>query len=168
MMPSSSTSIVGFAACTSLGYSLESTLAAVGAGLNNFTTTTVPNEFGHATVTVSLVDPDVPRGERLALLIRHGMDDARALVAPHGLQRVPALGGVPSDLTPDEQRIVVTALRQDSALIGGVVWYRHGRARHFVAMAAAKDMIERGGIVVLVAGPTVCVPGRRFPHWSEI
>ena len=34
-----SVSIVGFAGCTSLGYSLGPTLAAMGAGLSNFTDT---------------------------------------------------------------------------------------------------------------------------------
>ena len=74
-----SISIVGFAACTSLGYSLESSLAAMGAGLSNFTNTKVPNEFGHPVVAGPLVDPDAPRGERLAALVRHGLNDVRAL-----------------------------------------------------------------------------------------
>ena len=39
-------SILGFAACSSVGYSLESTLAAMGAGLSNFTETSVGDEFG--------------------------------------------------------------------------------------------------------------------------
>src|SRR5262249_52266105 len=70
MTDRSTVGIVGFGACTSLGYSLESSLAAMGAGLNNFTDTAIPNEFGHATVAASLIDPRVPRGERLVALFR--------------------------------------------------------------------------------------------------
>lgn len=160
MSASASVSIVGFAACTSLGYSLESTLAAMGAGLNNFTNTDVPNEFGRPTVTASLVDPDAPRAERLAILLGHGLADARVLAVPHGLRRVPTLVGVASDLSPDEEQVLQKTLREQPALVGETTWYRYGRASTFAALAAAKDLLERRfhRFAMVVGVDSLCAP----------
>jgi hypothetical protein len=145
-------SIVGFAGCTSLGYSLESTLVAMGAGLSNFTDTPVPNEFGQPTVAASLLDMDVPRGDRLAALVRHGLEDADSLVSRYELRNVPLLVGVPSDLRPDEEELVRTALAEKSPLIGETRWFRQGRASAFAALAAAMTAVGRSHRFVLVAG----------------
>lgn len=162
MIPQSPVSIVGFAGCTSLGYSLESTLAAMGAGLSNFTTTTVPNEFGHAAVAASLVEADAPRGDRLAALLRHGLDDARVLVSPFDLQNLPSLIGVPSDLRPEEQEVVRTALQEKSSPVGNTVLFPQGRASTFAALAAAMDTVARRlHRFVLVAGvDSLCAPAQ--------
>ena len=71
-------SIVGFAACSSVGYSLESSLAAMGAGLSNFTETDVGDEFGQPALAASLVEGR-SRKERLSALVRHALDDAGAI-----------------------------------------------------------------------------------------
>jgi 3-oxoacyl-[acyl-carrier-protein] synthase-1 len=164
MTAPSSVSIVGFAACTSLGYSLESTLAAMGAGLSNFTDTTVPNEFGHAAVAASLVETNAPRGERLATLLSHGLDDTRPLMSRHGLRNVPLLIGVPSDLSPDEQELVRAALRDKDSPIGDIAWFPHGRASTFAALAAAMDIVGRQAhrSVLVVGVDSLCAPAQVY------
>ena len=160
MIGTAPVAIVGFAACTSLGYSLESSLAAMGAGLNNFTNTTVPNEFGHAVVAASLVDGDAPRGERLVTLFRHGLVDAHRLLSRHGLSNLPALIGVPSDLSVDEKEMLRAALEEKPSPIGETAWYPYGRASTFAALAAGMDLIgRRSHRLVLVAGvDSLCAP----------
>lgn len=151
-MPNASVSIVGFAGCSSLGYSFESTLAAMGAGLSNFTDTPVPNEFGQPTVAAALLDMDVPRGDRLAALVRHGLEDVDSLAARYDLRNVPLLVGVPSDLRPDEAELVRTVLTEKSSLIGDITWFRQGRASAFAALAEAMTAVGRSHRFVLVAG----------------
>ena len=156
-----SAAVAGFAACTSLGYSLESTLAAMGAGLNNFTATDVPNEFGHATVAASLFETGGSRRDRLVALLRHGFDDVRALVR-EGLAGVPVLIGVPSDLDADERRAMQTVLREQEPLIGETTWFPYGRASTFAALTAALDMFaRRSERLALVAGvDSLCAPAQ--------
>jgi len=153
-------SIVGFAGCTSLGYSLESTLAAMGAGLSNFTDTAVPNEFGRAAVAASLVETNAPRGERLAALLSHGLDDTRPLMSQHDLRNVPLLIGVASDLGPDEQEMVRAVLRDKDSPIGDTAWFPQGRASTFAALSAAMDIIDRRShpVVLVVGVDSLCAP----------
>jgi 3-oxoacyl-[acyl-carrier-protein] synthase-1 len=159
-----SISIVGFAACTSLGYSLESSLAAMGAGLSNFTNTKVPNEFGHPVVAGPLVDPDAPRGERLAALVRHGLNDVRALLSPLGVESLPLLIGIPSDLSSDERDLLEMALREAPSPIAAVAWFPQGRASTFAALASAMEVVGRQSArFVLVAGvDSLCAPAQVY------
>jgi 3-oxoacyl-[acyl-carrier-protein] synthase I len=154
-------SIVGFAACSSLGYSLESTLVAMGAGLTNFTDTDVPNEFGHPTVAASVVE-GASRGERLAALIGHGLDDASSLAPPHVLSGIPLLVGVPSDLTRTERGLMQTAVEERGSMIGETRWFPYGRASTFAALAAGMDIVANGiHRFALIAGvDSLCAPAQ--------
>jgi 3-oxoacyl-[acyl-carrier-protein] synthase-1 len=149
---SSPVSVVGFAACTSLGYSLESTLAAMGAGLNNFSNTAVANEVGQPAVAASLIELDVPRAARLAALFTHGLRDLEHLLPRDRLTKMPVLIGVASDLTAEEMETMRRAVQKED-LARETAWYPYGRASTFAALAAAKDLIVRGSHpLVLVAG----------------
>jgi 3-oxoacyl-[acyl-carrier-protein] synthase I len=162
MMAAPPVSIVGFAACTSLGYSLEPTLAAMGANLSNFTDTSVPNGFGQPVVAASLIDVDVSRGERLASLLRLGFEDASSLVSRYGLRNVPLLVGLPSDLAPDEEQLLTSALA-DAPFVGDTAWFPQGRASTFAALATAMDVVGRSHRFVLVAGvDSLCAPAEVY------
>jgi 3-oxoacyl-[acyl-carrier-protein] synthase-1 len=162
MTEPTSTSIVGFAACTSLGYSLESSLAAMGAGLSNFTDTNVPNEFGHPAVAASLLDADTVRGARLAALARHGLGDTGSLVSRHGLRNLPLLIGVPSDLSSEEQDVLRIALEEKPSPIGNIAWFPQGRASTFTALAKGIGLLaRRSERFVLIGGiDSLCAPAQ--------
>jgi hypothetical protein len=164
MTETSSVSIAGFAASTSLGYSLEPTLAAMGTGLTNFTESGVPNEFGHAAITASLVDANAPRGERLAMLLRHGLDDARSILPDEGVGALPLLVGVPSDLSPEERELVAAVLAEYSPFVGDVHLLPQGRASAFAALATAKRLVASGARrLVLVGGvDSLCAPAQVY------
>lgn len=147
MVTRASVSIVGFAACTSVGYSLEASLAAMGAGLSNFTDTKVRNPFGEPVVAASLADSDMPRRERLAVLVQHGLDDVRSLMSSRGLRNAPLVVGVPSDLTAGEQEVLQTALQQKP-----LAWFPQGRASTFAALAAAADLLGRKSHRFVIVG----------------
>jgi 3-oxoacyl-[acyl-carrier-protein] synthase I len=163
-MIETSVSIAGFAASTSLGYSLESTLAAMGTGLTNFTESGVPNEFGHATMTASLVEANAPRGERLAMLLRHGLDDARSILTDDGVGALPLLIGAPSDLGADERELAGTVLREYSSFVGDARWLPQGRASTFAALTTAKRLVGSGARrFVLVGGiDSLCAPAQVY------
>jgi 3-oxoacyl-[acyl-carrier-protein] synthase I len=164
MIPFPSVSIVGFAACTSLGYTLESTLAAMGAGLSNFTDTTVPNEFGHPAVAASLIETGAPRSERMAQLVNHGLADTRPLITQHALRNVPLLIGVPSDLSPREQEAVQTVTQGRDSPIGDTAWFPYGRASTFTALATAMELIRREShrFVLVVGVDSLCAPAQVY------
>ena len=159
MTRTSSVSIAGFAACTSLGYSLESTLSAMGAGLSNFTNTAVPNEFGHPAVAASLIQPHVGRSERLVALFEHALEDLERLLPRERLANVPVLIGVASDLTIDE-KATMRRVVQEHGLHGETAWYPYGRASTFAALAAGMEQIAGGSHpLVLVGGiDSLCAP----------
>ena len=138
----------------------------MGAGLNNFTNAAVPNEFGHPATTAAIVDPEAPRSERLATLLRHGLADGRALAEQHGLRRVPTLVGVPSDLSADEESQVQKVLQDQAALVGEVALYRYGRASTFAALAGAKGLLGRGGhrFAIVVGVDSLCAPATVAAH----
>jgi 3-oxoacyl-[acyl-carrier-protein] synthase-1 len=142
--------IVGFAGCTSLGYTLEPTLAAMGAGLSNFIDTGVANRFGPPVTAGALVDIDLPRAERLAALTRIGLADLTALLGAAGLSDAPLLLGVASDLTVQEQAAVQEALESCVVVHPPAGWFPYGRASALVAVAHAATLI-RGGVHTHVA-----------------
>jgi 3-oxoacyl-[acyl-carrier-protein] synthase-1 len=161
MTASDKVSIVGFAACTALGHSLESTLAAMGAGLNNFTQTGVPNEFGHPTVASAALPPGAPRGERLPALLSRAFEDAGRLVGRADARNVPALIGVPADLDRAEQEALGAVVR-DRRWLGETTWFPYGRASTFAALASAIDLLRHASHrLVLVAGvDSLCAPAQ--------
>jgi 3-oxoacyl-[acyl-carrier-protein] synthase-1 len=160
MNEAAAVSIVGFGACTSLGYSLGATLAAMDGGLNNFSDTSVPDEFGHPAVAASLVEPELGRGERIAALVRHGLHDIRLTV--RGLGKLPLCLGVAADLEPDERALLRRALAEQRSVVSDVDWFPHGRASAFAALAAALDMLtSRSHRLVLVGGvDSMCAPAK--------
>jgi hypothetical protein len=156
-------SIVGFAGCTSLGYSLGPTLAAMGAGLSNFTDTGLKTPIDTPVPAASLLGRDLPRAERLRGLVSIGLVDLQALLVTAGVQRVPLMVGLPSDLDDDEQGALRDELGSSSIIQSETARFPYGRASTFAALSRAVDLIERGvhpfiavgGIDSLCSLPTV-------------
>ena len=161
MTAAASVSIVGFAACSSVGYSLESTLAAMGAGLSNFTETDVGDQFGQPALAASLVEGG-SRQERLAALSRHALDDAGVIGLVSRATHVPLFAGVPSDLTADERSVLQAVFAERAPLIAGTQWFPYGRASSFAALAAGIDVVANGAHrFALVAGiDSLCTPAQ--------
>jgi 3-oxoacyl-[acyl-carrier-protein] synthase I len=159
MTTASSASILGFAGCTSLGYSIESSLAAMGAGLANFSDTNIANELGQPATAASLFEADVPRGERLSTLTRYGFADLQPLLSRYGIRRLPVLVGIPADLSPTEQESVRAILHAHPA-VSEIGWFPYGRASTFAALAGAIDALNGGSQrFILVAGlDSLCAP----------
>jgi 3-oxoacyl-[acyl-carrier-protein] synthase-1 len=153
-------SIVGFAGCTSLGYSLGPTLAAMGAGLNNFTDTGLKNPFGTPVMAASLLDRDAPRIERLRRLTGVALVELERLLQAAGVEQAPLMLGLPADLDDAEE----DALRQEFAsspvIRQEMAWFPFGRASAFAALAAASTLIERGSHRFIIVGgiDSLCGP----------
>ena len=160
-MTSSSTpvSIVGFGGCTSLGYSLGPTLAAMGAGLSNFTDTGLKNPFGTAVMAASLLDRDAPRGERLRDLARVALVDLERLLQSAGVRQAPLLLGVASDLDDQEEAALRRELGGSAAIQADIALYPHGGERIF-RLAGALVLLERGAHRFVVVGgiDSLCGP----------
>jgi 3-oxoacyl-[acyl-carrier-protein] synthase I len=156
----SSVSIVGFAGCTSLGYSLGSTLAAMGASLSNFTDTGLKNPFGTSVMAASLINRDVPRIERLRALAAIGLIDLHALLAALGVQYAPLMVGLPSDIDDEEQAALREELRESPIGRPEAAWFPFGRASTFAALAGASELLERGAHKFIVVGgiDSLCAP----------
>jgi len=147
-----STSIVGFAGCTSLGYSLGPTLAAMGAGLSNFTDTGLTTPLAAPVTAASLLGRDLPRVERLRGLVSIGLIDLQALLTVAGIQHVPLMLGLPSDLDDDEQGALRDMLGSSPIIQPESAWFPYGRASAFAALSHAVDLVERGENPFIVVG----------------
>ncbi len=153
MSAAASVSIVGFAGCSSLGYSLGPTLAAMGAGLSNFTDTGLKSPFDTPVMAASLVDRDFPRFERLRALVSFGLADLEALLGAVGVPHAPLMIGLPPDLDDDEQTTLRAELANSPIIQPETAWFPYGRASAFAALARALDLIEGGAHrLVLVGG----------------
>jgi 3-oxoacyl-[acyl-carrier-protein] synthase-1 len=152
--------IVGFAGCTSLGYTLDPTLAAMGAGLSNFIDTGVANRFGPPVTAAALIDLDMPRAERLAALTRIGLADLAALLGVAGLSDAPLMVGVASDLSAREQAAVREALESCVVVHPAADWFPYGRASALLAIAQAATLIRRGVHTHIAVGgvDSLCAP----------
>jgi 3-oxoacyl-[acyl-carrier-protein] synthase-1 len=144
MSPAVPVSIVGFAGCTSLGYSLRSTLAAMGAGLSNFSDTGLKTPFRTPVMSASLLDRDLPRVERLRAMARIALIDLQELLALAGVKQAPLMLGVPSDLDYQEAAALREELAPSPLVPRESAWFRQGRASTFTALAAALGLVERG------------------------
>jgi 3-oxoacyl-[acyl-carrier-protein] synthase-1 len=158
--PAAAVSIVGFAGCTSLGYSLGPTLAAMGAGLNNFGDTGVKTQFGTPVMAASLLDRDLPRIERLRAIASIALVDLQELLAHAGVEKAPLMLGVPSDLDDDEEAALREELARNPIIPRETAWFPYGRASAFPALAAAVGLIERGSHRFIVVGgiDSLCGP----------
>jgi len=145
-------SIVGLAGCTSLGYALAPTLAAMGAGLSNFSDTGLKNPFGTAVMAASLLDRDLPRILRLRGLVAIALIDLRELLAAAGVEEAPLMLGVPSDVDDDEQVAVNEELSKEAFIRSRITWFPHGRASTFPALAGAMHLLERGAHRFVIVG----------------
>ncbi|HJZ74148.1 MAG TPA: hypothetical protein VKE51_20550 [Vicinamibacterales bacterium] len=153
-------SIVGFAGCTSLGYSLGSTLAAMGAGLSNFNDTGLKNPFGTRVMAASLLERDMPRIERLGILADIGLVDFHGLLESAGVHHAPLLLGVPPDLDDGERAVLTEVLSRSRLIQAQTMWFPYGRASTFAALAAASALIERGAHRFIAVGgiDSLCGP----------
>jgi 3-oxoacyl-[acyl-carrier-protein] synthase-1 len=145
-------SIVGFTGCTSLGYTLPQTLAAMGAGLSNFSDTGLKNDFGTTVTAASLLERDAPGHERLATLARIGLAGVQELLGRVGVAQAPLMLGVAADLGEEEAETLRAEVRRSSAVKSQAAWYPYGRASTFVAFAQAAALIERGAHRFIVVG----------------
>jgi 3-oxoacyl-[acyl-carrier-protein] synthase-1 len=152
MKPESPVSIAGFAGCTSLGYSLAATLPAMGAGLSNFADSGIMNLHGTVATTGALLEPELPRIERLAALARVGLVDLRALLQTLAVDHAPFMIGVAPDLSGEEQAALEQELRDSDLVRPTVAWYRYGRASSLLALAHAVDLVGRRAHRLIVVG----------------
>jgi len=163
MTSAASVHIAGFAACTSLGLAIEPALAAMGAGLTNFTDSSVRNVFGEpaAAAQVPGLEPDAPRLGRLEALARLGLEDLAALLAPLRARRVPLLLALPSDLHEDEGRMLQAVFAQSVLVEPTSSWkYRQGRAGSFAALADAAAWLSSDSTKLAIVGgiDSLCAP----------
>lgn len=152
--------VLGFAACTPLGYTLEPSLAAMGANLNNITTSPARALGGEFASASCLVDPLLPREERLAQLLTHGLADLQSLLDLHGLDRAPILLGLPKDLgTSTLNRIDAVQAEAGFPCEEGAR-FEYGRASGFAALASAMQMITRRSHRCVIVGgvDSLCAP----------
>jgi 3-oxoacyl-[acyl-carrier-protein] synthase-1 len=153
-------SIVGFAGCTSLGYSLAPTLAAMGAGLNNFTDTGLKSPFGTSVMGASLLDRDLPRMERLRVMTSIALVDLQDLLTAAGSEQAPLMLGVASDLDDGEEAALRAQLARSPIIPRETAWFPYGRASAFSALAGALSLLERGPHPFIVVGgiDSLCGP----------
>jgi 3-oxoacyl-[acyl-carrier-protein] synthase I len=145
-------SIVGFTGCTSLGYTLPQTLAAMGAGLSNFSDTGLKNAYGTAVSAASLLERDLPGHERLAMLAGIGLIGVQQLLETVGVTHAPLMLGVAANLDDDEATSLRAEVRRSPAVKPESAWYPYGRASAFVAFAQAAALIARGAHRFIVVG----------------
>lgn len=160
MKGTAAVSLAGFAGCTSLGYSLPETLAAMGAGLSNFTDTGLKNNYGTVVTAAALLEHGAPRFERLRVLADIALADVSALLAAVGVADAPLMLGLPGDLDDDEQRTLTEEVRRNRVVGSDVAWFPYGRASTFAALASAADLIRRGVHRFVVVGgiDSLCAP----------
>jgi 3-oxoacyl-[acyl-carrier-protein] synthase I len=132
----------------------------MGAGLSNFADTGLKTPFGTQVSAASLLDRDLPRIERLRALTGIGLVDLEELVSSAGLQNVPLMVGLPSDLDDDERSIVREELRRSAVVRPETLWFPYGRASTFAAIDSAVRIIERGTHPVIAIGgiDSLCGP----------
>lgn len=152
--------IVGLAGCTSLGYSLEATLAAMGAGLSNFTDTGMINLFGTPVTAGALVEGELSRAERLASLADVALADIAALFEDAGVERAPFMVSTASDLTQEELETLNRAFAASPLVHRAPAWVPRGRAGALLALQHAADLVSRGAHRFIVVGgiDSLCTP----------
>jgi 3-oxoacyl-[acyl-carrier-protein] synthase-1 len=164
MTAASPVGIVGFAGCTSLGYTLGSTLAAMGAKLSNFTNTGLKTTFRTPVMAASLLDRDLPRIERLRELASIALVDLEGLLTGAGVDHAPLLLGIASDLDDAEFAPLRDELRHSPLVRPATSWFPYGRASSFAALAKARDMIETGAHRCVVVGGIDSLSGPHTVH----
>jgi len=154
--------VVGFAACTSLGFTAAATLSAMEAGLCNFTATTVNDSSGEPAMSARIqdVDAELPRKARLEIVLQHALADLDDLLPP-GPHDVPVLLGVPVDLGADERSALLRVFDGHRVSADGQQgWFPYGRASVFAALRHARALLADGACeLVVVAGiDSLCAP----------
>jgi 3-oxoacyl-[acyl-carrier-protein] synthase-1 len=145
-------SIVGFSGCTSLGYSLAASLAALGAGLSNFSDTGLKNAYGTTVSAAALLERDLPRAERLARLTNLGLTELQGLLSRVGVASAPLMLGLPGNLEPEETAALRAELQRNEVVNAEPAWYPYGRASAFLALEQAVDLIGSGAHRFIVIG----------------
>lgn len=164
MSPVPAVSIVGCAGCTSLGYSIGPTLAAMGAGLSNFTDSGIRTQFDTAAMAAALLDPEIPRPERLAALAGIALVDLQSLLTAVGVERPPLMLGLPADLDDDDEKPLREVLEGGAAIGATVARFPYGRASTFAALAGAAQLIGRGEHRCVVVGGIDSLCSRQDVH----
>ena len=164
MSPVPAVSVIGFAGCTSIGYSMGPTLAAIGAGVSNFTDSGIRTPFDTAAMAASLFDREMPRRERLSALARIALVDLRSLLTAVGVERPPLMLGMPADLEDGDQTALREALDGGGTTSGTIAHFPYGRASTFAALASAADLIGRGEHRYVVVGGIDSLCSRQDVH----
>lgn len=152
--------ILGFAAATPLGYSLEATLAAMGADLSVFSDSPARALSGEPAPASCLIDPTLPAAERLVRLFAHGLADLLALLGPLGIERPPVLLGMPAHLDAGTLARLDTLLHDRGLDAPANARFAYGRASTFAAMSHAVKLLHGGGHPCVVVGgvDSLCAP----------
>ncbi len=143
-------SIIGFSGCTSLGYTLPATLAAMGAGLSNFCE--LESDEGTPVPAAALLEHDMPSPERLASLANIGLAGVEQLLSVVKATHAPLMLCISSDLDNDETSLLRAELRRNPIVRPQIAWYPYGRASAFVAFAQAAALVAEGAHRFIVVG----------------
>jgi 3-oxoacyl-[acyl-carrier-protein] synthase-1 len=144
----------------------------MGSGLSNFSDTGLTTVFGTPVTAASLLDPDVRRIDRLTALATLGLRDLQTLLERVGVDRVPLMIGVASDLDEDERRGMRNHLVDAPGVLTNPAWYPYGRASTFAALDHAARLVADGSHrFIAVAGiDSLCAPDsvQRLLHLRRI
>lgn len=147
--------IAGCACCTSVGYALGPSVAAMAAGISNFEQGDVRGALGTAATVarVAAIEPDLPRGQRMAALTRLAAEDLRPLLSALATDAVPMLVALPADVDGAEVGLVEEALDGMAPARRAEPWaYPHGRAGGFAALAAGRKLLQSEDVGLVVVG----------------
>lgn len=148
-------SIAGAACCTSVGYSLGASVAAMAAGITNFAQSDVRGALGTAATVAQVagIEPDLPRGQRMAALARLAAEELRPLLSALVTDAVPMIVALPADVDGEEVRLVEEALDDMAPARRVEPWaYPHGRAGGFAALAAGRKLLQSDDVELVVVG----------------
>lgn len=131
---------------------MPATLAAMGAGLSNFSDTGLKAAFGTPVAAASMLERDMPRGERLVALARIGISELQGLLSLAGVSHAPLMLGLPAKLQEDESAMLRAELQRTPTVHREAAWYPYGRASTFFALARAAELIGSGAHRFIVVG----------------
>lgn len=153
--------IVGYGACTALGYSQEATLAAMGAGVDAFATTSVPGTAERTRITGAHphLAADGERADRLSWLLSRAIDDFRGWAERLADRPLPVVAALPRDLSAEERRALHALLASEPLFRPTSRWaIAFGRAAGFAALDAGRRLMEAGesALCAVVAVDSLC------------
>lgn len=152
--------VLGFAAATPVGYTLEATLSAMGANLSNISASPARTLGGKPAPVSCLLDAAQPRGDRLVGLFQAGLGDLALMLLGLGISQAPLLLGLPANLDAATRQRLTDERAQAGFDPSSSAFFEFGRASAFAALAHAVQSIGRGQHRSVVVGglDSLCAP----------